>query len=113
MAEVQPGSGERNRECGQLLRNGRVPFDDPEPISDVGRVRKMCELCRELPEKAGRQLAAQGQRLDDVAIGAGEQAHLAVELWMLTSEAMFAEQDRKSTRLNSSHLLASRMPSSS
>src|SRR3546814_3744309 len=39
--EVQPGSGERHRDCEQLLRNGRDPFDDPEPISDVGRVRKM------------------------------------------------------------------------
>src|SRR3546814_1699683 len=30
--EVQPGSGERHRDCEQLLRNGRDPFDDPEPI---------------------------------------------------------------------------------
>src|SRR3546814_17846233 len=36
--EVQPGSGERHRDCEQLLRNGRDPFDDPEPISDeIGR----------------------------------------------------------------------------
>src|SRR3546814_19706026 len=63
--EVQPGSGERHRDCEQLLRNGRDPFDAPAPISDLVRVRKMCELCRALPGQAGRQARAKGPRRND------------------------------------------------
>src|SRR3546814_13396289 len=51
--EVQSGNGERHRDCEQLLRNERDPFDAPEPTRDVGRGGKMCELCSELPVQAG------------------------------------------------------------
>ena len=50
----------------------------------------------------------------DLASGTGEQASAVEELTatIMTVNSMAEESDRKSTRLNSSHLRASRMPSS-
>src|SRR3546814_15896744 len=61
--EVQPGSGERHRDCEQLLRNGRDPFDAPEPHSDAGRVWTLCAIGGGLTEQDGRHLPAQGPRV--------------------------------------------------
>src|ERR1051326_7953974 len=73
-----------------------------------------CRNLRELqPGRAANKTDRMDRRLDDPAIDAAVLGTVAAELVRLLREHLshFAELDRKSTRLNSSHIPLSRMPS--
>src|SRR3546814_8150135 len=99
-------TGPREIARAELVRDHRG-FEDAE-IEQIARQREIAGLFHQrIAERADHLAIARFAALDilgDRAAGAGEA--IAVE------PARLEQLDRKSTRLNSSHYCASRMPSS-
>ena len=98
----------------------------PQLVRHPVRIVALCDVDEEALTRAGERFgvpAAQRTRdykailsrsdIDAVGMAVGPQQHVTMAVEALASgRPVFIEKDRKSTRLNSSHVSESRMPSS-
>src|SRR3546814_7587804 len=86
-------------------------FDSRDVAANLPHARRVLELATGPLEAQVELLLAQpDQRLLQLVSGLGPHIFSLHDLMLLTAQA--GDEDRKSTRLNSSHSCASRMPSS-
>ena len=86
-------------------------LEEPGRASTVSIVRRLCGVQSQVPSAAALAVAVRQSRPDPEGVHEALRTKELMRTWAMRG-TLHALPDRKSTRLNSSHLSVSRMPSS-